>query len=435
MKKVFGLVCLLAGTATALGCTEEETVERTTPAATDSSSPGDTGAVDSGSLDTSDTSVASDSGSEAAMDSAAEVGDDAPAVDAGTEADCIDATSMGAYFTLEDSTKCLVAKYDLPVGSLGTLTWGRHGGPLGFEGGATPNLVRFELPASTTGTVTVKKTAVPVTGVPSGAFWGGAALDLPFFGWTAFSYTGPGTAYPGELILVNGSGALTRYNVNGYFAGVGIGLMSSSGGRLLHNSLSSIMSSASATNAGGLYAADSCGAASTSPRLLPAGDTGCKDPIKVATWESGSSGPIAVDPDENLFAILSKFGGNQELRGFERSTVARGAAETAGTKLFADTQYTSDMVADGKAVYWQPNDATTYAAVNPKMLAYTVNAGTKTVSPVGTPTTFLTMKTAGTSVTLVRDSSRRVWVGVTVPATGDAGPSASVLFVLRAKKP
>lgn len=428
MKKLFGFACVSLLVAT--GCTEEETVDRTTTDATAETS-ADTGVAET----TPDTAPAADSASDVATDSAPDGADDALSFDAGTEADCIDASSMAAYFTLEDSTKCLVAKYDVAAGSLGTLTWGRHGGPLGFEGGATPNLVRYELPSTTTGAITIKKTPITVTGVPSGVFWGGQALDLPFFGWTAFSYTGTGTGFPGELLLVNGSGAITRYNVNGFFSGVGIGLMSSSGGRLLHTSTSSIMSAAAPTNTGALYAADSCGAASTSPRLLPAGDGSCKDPIKVATWESGSSGPVAVDPDENLFAILSSFGGNQELRGFERSTVARGAGATAGTKIFADTNYTGDMVADGKAVYWQPNSSTTYSALDPQMIAYTVDAGGKTVTPVGTPKTFLTMKTAGASVTLVRDASRRVWVGVTVPPTGDAGPSASVLFVLRAKKP
>ncbi|MBI2389016.1 MAG: hypothetical protein HYV09_05300 [Deltaproteobacteria bacterium] len=422
MKKIAWVALAAVGF---LGCTEEETIDRASPDATSDAAGETTPPSETGAADAADAA-------DAPIDVAEDAADAAP-VDGGTEADCLDGSPMDAYFTLEDTTKCLVARYDVPVGYLGTLTWGRHGGPLGLEGGATPNLVRYELPAAATGAITIKKTAVPVTGVPSGAFWGSQAIDLPFFGWTAFSYTGTGTGFPGELLLVNTSGALTRYHVNGYFAGVGLGQLSTSGGRLLHTSLSSIGSAAGSTNEGGLYAADSCGSASTTPRLLPAGDTACKDPIKVATWEAGSSGPIAVDPDENLFAILSKFGGNQELRGFERSTVARGSAATAGTKLFADTQYTNDLVADGKAVYWQPNDATTYSAVDPKMLEYKVEG--KTLTPVGSPKTFLKMKTAGSAVTLIRDSSRRVWVGVAVPGTGDAGPSASVLFVLRAKKP
>lgn len=434
MKQILGLACAL--TLAAVGCSDEETSARPTSDASTETSTTDSGAAPEVATDTA---VTPDTGSDGAADSgstdAADAGDDALVTDAGTEADCLDATAMAAYFTLEDTTKCLVAKYDVPVGSLGSLTWGRHGGPLGFEGGATPNLVRYELPAAATGAITLKKTAVAVTGVPSGVFWGGAALDLPFFGWTAFSYTGTGTGFPGELILTNTSGALTRYNVNGFFSGVGIGLMSSSGGRLIHTSTSPIMSAAAATNTGALYGADSCGTASSSPRLLPSGDSACKDPLKIASWEAGSSGPIAVDPNENLFAILSSFGGNQELRGFERSTVARGAGAATGGKLFADTDYTSELVADGSAVYWQPNSSTTYSALDPKMLAYTVDATAKTVTPVGTPKTFLKMKTAGSAVTLVRDSSRRVWVGVTVPGAGDAGPSASMFFVLRAKKP
>lgn len=409
MKKVVS-VALAISVIGVLGCSEEETVDRLAPdAASDAVS-----------------EAAPEGGSDAAND-AADVATDGAPVDGGTEADCLDGSSMADYFTLEDTTKCMVARYDVPVGALGTLTWGTHGGPLGFEGAATPNLVRYEVPAAATGALTIKKTPVTVTGVPSGAFWGSQAIDLPFFGWTAFSYSASGTGYPGEVLLVDAAGALTRYHVNGYFAGTGLG---SGGGRLLHTSLSTLSSTAVTANEGGLYAADTCG---PTPRLLPAADSGCKEPIKVATWEAGSSGPVVVDPDDNLFAILSKFGGNQELRGFARATVSRGAAATAGNKLFADTQYTNDLVADGKALYWQPNDATTFSAVDPKMLEYKVE-GT-TITPVGTPKTFLKMKTAGTAVTLVRDGSRRVWVGVPVPGTGDAGPSTSVLFVLRAKKP
>jgi len=419
---------LLLAAVTMTACSEEETAPRdTTDARTDTATTDTAITIDTA---LGDSNVATDSAMDTTGDDVAEV-----SIDGGTEADCIDATGMAAYFTLEDTTKCLVAKYDVPVASLGGLTWGRHGGPLGFEGGSAPNLVRHELPGAATGSITIKKTAVTVGSVPSGIFWGSQAVDLPFFGWTLFSYTGSGAGFPGKVYLVNTAGEVKSYDANGFYASAAIGLFSGSGGRILHTSLGPISGAPTTSNSGGIYAADSCGTASVNPRLLPEGDTGCKAPIKVATWEAGSSGPVAVDPDDNFFAILSRFGGNQELRGFERSTVARGAAETTGTKLFADTQYTSDLVADGKAVYWQPNDPSTFSPVDPKMLAYKVDAATKKVTPDGDPKAFLKLKTAGTAVTLVRDSSRRVWVGLQVPGTGDAGATSSVFFVLRAKKP
>ena len=418
---------LLLAAVTMTACSEDESVPRATNDATSETAADTALAIDTA---VADTNVGIDSAADAIVEDTNEV-----STDAGTEADCIDATSMDAYFTLEDSTKCLVARYDVPVASLGSLSWGRHGGPLGFEGGTTPNVVRYELPGTATGALTIKKTPVTVGTVPSGIYWGSQAIDLPFFGWTAFSYTGSGAGYPGKVFLVNTTGAVKSYDANGFYAGTAIGLSSASGGRVLHTGLGAISPMPTTSNSGGLYAADSCGSASTNPRLLPEGDEACKAPIKVATWEAGSSGPVAVDPDDNLFVILSTFGGKQELRAFERSTVARGAGETAGTMVFSDTQYTSDLVADGKNAYWRPNDATTYTPVDPKMIAYKVDATTKKITPDGAPKTFLTLKKAGTSLTLVRDSSRRVWVGLSVPGAGDAGSTSSVFFVLRAKKP
>lgn len=392
--------------------------------------------TDTGSPDSATTEASSDTG--AAVTDASDSATDTKPTDAGTAADCLDASAMAPYFTLKDDTKCLVARYDVATASVGELTWGRHGGPLGFIGGATPSLVRYQVPSTATGTITVSKTDVPVSGVASGVFWGGSAYDLPFFGWTAFSYSATGAGYPGELLIVDTAGALTRYHVNGFFAAGALSLMSGSGGRVLYTGVSPISTMAMTTNEGGLYAADSCGSASTTPRLLPGTDTSCKDPIKVATWEAGSSGPVAVDPNENLFAILSTFGGKQELRGFERSTVARGAGPTSGTKLFSLDGYTQELVADGKSAYFQAYDGTTFSALDVQGIAYTVETTGKTVTPKGSPTTFLQMTTPGTVVSLVRDDLARIWVAVSVPApadAGDAGVGSTMFFVLRDKTP
>ena len=366
-------------------------------------------------------------------------------VDGGTAADCLTTTDLGTYFTLGDASKCVVAQYTVDATFLSSLTWGRHGGPLGFDSSdaAAPKLVRYTVPSGPTGALVAASTAVVTSALPAGftaspasAFWGGQALDLPFFGWTAISYTTVGGASPGEVLLIGDTSHAidVRYAVNGFFSETLAGL-ASSGGRLLYTGLSPITTARTTTNAGGLYAADSCGTAGASPRLLPGGDATCKDSSLIATWEAGSSGPVATDPNDNVFAILSTFGGKQELRGFERSAIARGAAATSGTKIFSTPGYTGELVADGKTVVWQPSDPSTFSALDVQAIDYTVDATGKTVTPSGASRAFLTLKTAGTSVALLRDDRRRIWVGVTNAAAGDAGPTSSTFFVLRTKSP
>ncbi|MEO7093056.1 MAG: hypothetical protein ABI175_07395, partial [Polyangiales bacterium] len=367
-----------------------------------------------------------------AADGAPEVATDSPgsdtaeaSVDAGTAADCLPttgATGLDAFFTLNDASKCVVAQYTVEATFLSSLTWGRHRGPLGFDGSdvSAPKLVRYKLPATATGALVRETTAVTVTSIPAGVFFGSQALDLPFFGWTAISYSGSGAGFPGELLLIGDTTHAidARYHVNGFFSESATA-MATSGGRLLYSGLSVIGSAPSATSAGGLYAADSCGTAASSPRLLPSGDATCKDPIQVGTWESGSSGPVATDPNENVFAVLSSFGGNQELRGFERAAIARGAPATPGTKIFSTTGDTGELVADGKIVVWQPNESLSVApyskALDVQAIDYTVDAGAKTVTASGAARAFLTLKTEGTSVALLLDDAHRIWVGVTNP--------------------
>lgn len=431
MTKNFSSACaLMAIAALNAGCSDDDASDtRVTTDATSDSSSSEVATGDSGSTEETSADSASDAADAIVMDSS-----DTKPADAGTAADCIDASSMAAFFTLKDDSKCLVAKYDVATASLGSLTWGRHGGPLGFHGDATPQLVRFQVPATATGTITAMTTDVPVSGVPSGAFWGGAAYDLPFFDWTAFSYTGTGAGFPGEVILVGAGSSLTRYHVNGFFSAAAVGLSTTSGGRLVHTSVSPLGETTMTTNAGGLYAADSCGSAATTPRLVPGADTTCKAPFEIASWEAGSSGPVAVDPNENLFAINSTYGGKQELRGFERSTIARGTGPTSGTKIFSrGGEYVSELVADGAAVYFQSNDSMTYTALDVQTIAYS-KSGT-TIAPVGEVKPFLQLAKPGTAVSLVRDDSGRIWVGMSVPGTGDAGATSSVFFVLRNKTP
>lgn len=342
---------------------------------------------------------------------------------------CLEAAGTDPFFTLADATKCVVARYEVATGRLGALSWGRHNGPLGFEGSATPRIVRYSVPTTATGAATIERGDVAVTGVPMDAFWGSLALDLPHFNATMFSYTGSGAGFPGE-VFVTGGGTLTRYHANGFYAAAVLG--NGTKIRLLYTGLGALSATKSTDNAGGLYAADNCESMKTDPRFVPAAGEACAAPQKIATWEAGSSGPVAVDRNGNAFAILSKFGGKQELRAFEKSTIAYGAGPTAGNTLFSDSQYTGDLIADGTAVYWQPNDPTAFAPLDPMMLGYTVSA--KTIAPSGAPQPFLKMKVPGTPLSMVADPRGAIWVGVPGPATSDAGPTSSTLFVI-AKRP
>jgi hypothetical protein len=401
---LLGAVCALGSACSFIvsGCSEDATTAD---------------AADGGTKDSGTDVTPSDAGSDAPQEASV--------------ASCIENSGADAFFAVADTTKCVVGVYTVAVPALAALTWGRHGGPVGFDG---KRLVRYAVPATSKGTLTATSTAVTVPNVPGGVFWGSQALDLPFFPtlkWTAIAYTGSGAAAPGEIVIVDDTGVVAkRYNVNGFFAETAI---ATSGGRLLYTGLSPLATAASATNAGGLYAADTCGTAASNPRLLPESDGTCGAPLKVSTWQAGASGPVTVDAAGNAFAILSTFGGNQEMRGFEHDTIARGATATAGTTMFTIPGYTSELAADGKAAYFQPNDSSTYAALDVQRVLYTVDANAKMVSPNGAPATFLTMTKAGTPVALLTDDKGYLWVGVSNPGADDAGPISSTFFVLADK--
>lgn len=430
MKKLVVLCAALATSAAGVACSGDDTVGAAPDGGASFKDGGATIDTTAGGDAGPDATSTNDAASDAPNDVAHDAKPDASA------ADCLASSGSSAFFTISDASKCVVAVYTVPTPSLSSLTWGRHGGPLGFSAGATLDIVRYAVPNAATGALTPTNTPVTVSNVPNGAFWGSQALDFPFFPtlkWTAIAYTGSGAGFPGEIILVNDTGAVqTRYNVNGFFAETAV---ATNGGRLLYTGLSPLMSTPASTNMGGLYAADTCGTAASNPRLLPNGDATCMAPFKVSTWQAGSSGPVAVDASGNVFAILSTFGGNQELRGFEHDTVARGAAAVAGTPLFSMTGYTTELAADGKAAYFQSNDPNTYTPLDVQRVTYTVDANAKTITGGGAPATFLTMAKAGTAVALLVDDQSRLWVGVTNPGVGDAAATTSTFFVIRDKNP
>jgi hypothetical protein len=431
-KKMSGLGALIAllVLGAAPGCSDDEVLPDQSDAAGDAADAADSVIGDA--ADAGDGGDAADAVVADAIDGgdAAEAGDGAKP-DAGSPADCLPSTDLETVLTLQDTSKCVVAQYSVPMVGLNGLTWGRHGGPLGIDGYADatkPTLLRFQIPGTTTGAANIAKTVLAPTGLPTPTYWGSQAVDLPFFGWTAIAYTGNGAGFPGELVMVDGAGAFTRYDVNGLLSMNAVGL---SGGRLLYTGLSPLATSASSTNVGAFYAADSCGTATVSPRLLPNGDSSCKAPAQVATWQAGTSGPVTKDASENVFAGLQTFGTSQEIRGFERSTIAHNAAPTAGNAVATIAGGGTELAADGKTLFFQPMDFTSFAAQDVVAIDYTVDASAKKITGA-TPRSFLKLVKAGTSVSLIADAQGRLWVAV--PKAG-TGATESWFFVLRDKTP
>ena len=106
---------------------------------------------------------------------------------------CLDPSMFASDFAIADSSFCAVALYTAPESiAYQVPTWGAHGGPLVVQPatGTGVSLERWTAPTGTTGAMTVQTTAVAAA-LPAGTFIGAQALDLPFFGWTAISWTNP----------------------------------------------------------------------------------------------------------------------------------------------------------------------------------------------------------------------------------------------------
>ncbi|AKT38738.1 hypothetical protein [Chondromyces crocatus] len=329
----------------------------------------------------------------------------------GDSGDCLDPSTYADAFSIVDSTLCAVGVYTADV-SLGSVTWGRHGGPLLLEvdnqHGDPAHLVRLSPPAGATGAMTSTVTTIE-TGTPAGSYFGGQALDLPFFDWTALSWTGAFPNTEGELLLVTNDTVTERYTVNGFYAATALA------GRLLYTGLSLLGEGASGANA--LYAADSCGTADQNPRFLPEGDATCSAPVEVDSW-GDFSGPLTIDRAGNAFAILPTFSDGQEARAYAAGQVARGAGATQGTTLFELPGFGDALAAmapEGDApglVVFQPTDPATYDYLDPLATPYTSGA---TVQPQGEPAEVLRLTTPNTALALTTDEDNRVWVGLTLP--------------------
>lgn len=342
---------------------------------------------------------------------------------------CLEPSTYAALFTIEDSALCAVAVYtaDEIISSYESApTWGSHGGLLTVAKGAAMGslaLARWKAPSGASGALTKEK-ALIAAAIPGEWFAGAQAFDLPFFGWTAASWSAQFPATGGEALLLNGNAVAERYDVNSFFSVVGVGATSE--GRMLYSGLSALDMPGDSKN--GLYAADSCGTAAQMPRLVPNGDATCKAPSVVASWGE-SSGPVAVDGAGNVFAVMTSFSsGDQEARGFEASTVARGAPATDGVTLFKMPGFGSALAAiapdEGGVglLAFQPSDATTFAALDVIAQRYSATAGA--LKTEGNTSVLLKLTEAGTLLTLTADDQNRLWIG------GPNGASGTLIVVL-----
>ncbi len=337
---------------------------------------------------------------------------------------CLDPAMFSASFAIADSSFCAVALYTAPE-SLGyqAPTWGSHGGPLVVQSAASSTSVtleRWTAPAGNTGTMTVQTTPV-ASALPASTFLGAQAVDLPFFGWTAISWANAFPDTTGKLEMIAAGAIVTSYDVNGPF-GVAAIPAASSLGRLLYSGLSPLGMATTSTN--GLYAADAC--SSPSPAL--GAGTGCSAPAVVAAW-GDSSGPVVADSDGDVFAVMDAFSGPQEARGFLASSVARGAAATAGVTLFTLPGFSGSLAALSPTatgpglVVFQPLDATTFDPLDVIQQKFTTTGGA--LAAVGTPAPLLTVADAQ-SLSFLVDGAERLWVA--------ASGASSATYVVLARR-
>lgn len=330
----------------------------------------------------------------------------------GAAGSCLDPSTFSSAFTIADASFCAVAVYTASE-SIGyqAPTWGSHGGPLVVQAAATGTgvtLERWTAPAGSTGAMTVQTTPV-AAGLPASTFIGAQALDLPFFGWTAISWTNPFPDSTGQFEMIASGAIATSYTVNGPYGAAAVPAASSLG-RLLYTGLSPL--GMPTTSVPGLYAADAC----SSPAQALGTGTGCSASALVATW-GDSAGPVATDSDGDVFAVMTSLAtSTQEARGFLASSVARGSAATTGATLFSMPGFAGSLAAlapsAGKPglVLFQPFDSATFAPLGVVQQKFTTTSG---LAAMGVSSPLLTVPSGQTQgLSFLVDGSQRLWVAV-----------------------
>jgi hypothetical protein len=322
---------------------------------------------------------------------------------------CLDPSAFSLAFTIADASFCAVAVYTAPEAfGYQAPTWGSHGGPLVVQPAATGTgvtLERWTAPTGNTGAMTVQTTSVAAA-LPASTFIGAQALDLPFFGWTAISWTNAFPDSTGQFEMIVSGAIATSYTANGPY-GVAAVPAASSLGRLLYTGLSPL--GMPTTSVPGLYAADAC----SSPAQALGTGTGCAAPALVAAW-GDSTGPVATDSNGDVFAVMPTVAtGMQEARGFLASSVASGAAATPGVSLFTMAGSSFSLAAlapsagDPGLVIFQPDDSS-YTPIDVIAQKFTTSSS---LVAMGTPTKLLSVA-PGQGLSFLVDGSQRLWVAV-----------------------
>ena len=202
----------------------------------------------------------------------------------------------------------VVARYDVDGDVLGA-RWGNHDGPMLTTSVYTapdasapaPGVVRYTLPATARGAAAKKEIAfTKAPGLPTTFFYGvDGMVDMPFGNRALLTYTGSGAAFPGEALLYTKDydAVVSRAKSNGIYSAIGIGAKT-----IVYTALSAFSATASATTDNGLFVSETC-------NLELVAGTGCKPPAQLFGW-TGSSGPVAVDPQGNAFVGASLAAGD-----------------------------------------------------------------------------------------------------------------------------
>ena len=329
---------------------------------------------------------------------------------------CLDASAHADLLTIKDAGFCVVASFDAdydPKAFIGNITWGRQGGIVMAEANADGSIKTtrfFAGPTATSGKLAGNSLDSPV-GIPTGSFFGGFVLDLPFFNWSLASYTNPDSLFTGKIILFSGTDILLQYPINGFFSAAGVMAEGETLGRLVYSGLSPIYKNA--TNANGLYAADACGTLGMSPRLISEGDTTCADSFAIETFGTGS-GPVAADSAGNVFTVMTTAAG-QEAHGYAADVVKRGGTMVMGDKLFTTQGYGGSLAAvapDGTGtgvLVFQPSDSM-FMWQDAVAQRYTIENGK--VVPQGTNGPLMSSPTPNVQLNFTSDDQGRIWVAI-----------------------
>jgi hypothetical protein len=307
-------------------------------------------------------------------------------------------------FTVAGDDLCVVRVVDAPGLSLAaygaTPSWGRHDGLLTLAArGASLTRTRWSLDGDLL--VGTDDPGVTIAEIPDDAFWGGLSVDSDVAAeYSLATWSGQDFFNDGELLgFAATTSQVSRGNATGVFGFVTVGQ------RVLYTGLSPV--GGPAEGRPGLYAAE-----------LASATSGFEGATLVDEFGQ-ATGPLALDADGRLFAIMTSFGdGTQEIR-----TYAADSVDSASPPVTGAAFATLDGYGDALAALAPAGDA-------PGLLLFQPNAGAGPHQPVAlwryaadgapedaTPSVWLTPDTPDTNVTLTADDDGQLWVGVDGGAT------------------